>query len=218
MNVSYSPFLRRLFNLYLKLKLRRYFQKVVLDTRLTEQNLRSDLPVIWVANHLSWWDGFLIAEAQRKLLPNAFHYTLMLEHELSRFPFFRKLGGLGITPHQGSSVAHAFGLLKMLTHSHFQTSIAFFPQGEIVPSLSRPVVFKKGIELFIRTLGSVQIIPVGLHLEPMNTPLPSAFVWVGKPLLVVETEELSAEYLAGQVELLLEEGAKFLSAALRQEI
>src|SRR5947208_2199405 len=51
--------------------------------------LSADVPLLLVANHTSWWDGFVLRELQRRLRPDAPLYTLMSSAELARFPALR---------------------------------------------------------------------------------------------------------------------------------
>src|SRR5690606_32894375 len=72
----------------------------------------SDRPVILAANHVSWFDGFLLREVQRMLRPRAPFHAVMSATELERFPFFRWLGVVGIDRTQPTSVARAIHALE----------------------------------------------------------------------------------------------------------
>ncbi|MFP4624931.1 MAG: hypothetical protein ACLFRX_12175, partial [Gemmatimonadota bacterium] len=41
-----------------------------------------ELPVLLLANHVSWWDGFLLREVHRSLRPDAPLHVVMSEAEL----------------------------------------------------------------------------------------------------------------------------------------
>jgi hypothetical protein len=53
-------------------------------------------PLILIANHVSWWDGFLLHEVHRALRPLAPFHTVMLESELRQHRLLRSLGAVGI--------------------------------------------------------------------------------------------------------------------------
>jgi hypothetical protein len=108
-------------------------------------------------------------------------YTLMAEAELRRFPFFRRLGVVGIDGSAPPSVVRALHLLESRLQEHPDSVVVFFPQGRIWPSHRRPLGFCRGVELFARQLSTI-VLPVGLHAEPLNTISPSFFVAVGEPL------------------------------------
>jgi len=138
-------------------------------------------PLLLAANHVSWWDGFVLREAQRVLRPGAPLYTLMSEAELGRFPFFRRLGVVGIDGASPSSVTRALRLLEARLRERPDSVVVFFPQGRIWPSHRRPLGFRRGVELFARRL-PVLVLPVGVHAEPLHTVSPTFFVSMGDPL------------------------------------
>jgi 1-acyl-sn-glycerol-3-phosphate acyltransferase len=138
-------------------------------------------PLLLAANHVSWWDGFILREVQRRMRPRAPLYTLMSTAELQRLPFFRHLGVVGIDGDSPASVRSALRTLEARLRERPDAVIAYFPQGRIWPSHRRPLGFRRGIELFVERL-SPRVLPVGLHLEPLNTVAPTVFVSVGGAL------------------------------------
>jgi hypothetical protein len=149
-------------------------------------HILSDVPLMLVANHVSWWDGFLLIELQRMLRPHAPFHTIMLESELRRSPFLRRIGAIGVDPDSVPSVLSAMRELARRTEERPDSMIFFFPQGRIWPSYRRPLGFKRGIEVFCKAIGDVVVIPVGIHIEPLNHAAPSAFVYAGKPLADID--------------------------------
>jgi 1-acyl-sn-glycerol-3-phosphate acyltransferase len=141
----------------------------------------ADRPLLIAANHVSWWDGFLVRAVQRALRPQAPLHTVMISSELARFPFFRWMGAVGMDPSSPSSVGHAVRLLERRFSDRPEGVIAFFPQGRVWPSHRRPLGFARGVELFANRLGAV-VLPLGLHLEPLNRVAPTAFVAAGQLL------------------------------------
>ncbi|HEX6068783.1 MAG TPA: lysophospholipid acyltransferase family protein [Longimicrobiaceae bacterium] len=138
-------------------------------------------PLLLAANHATWWDGFVLREVQRMLRPGAPLYTVMSAAELDRFPFFRRLGVVGIDAGSPASVARAVRFLEARIRDRPDSVVAYFPQGRIWPTHRRPLDFRRGVEIFARRLGAV-VLPVGLHAEPLNTVSPTFFVSVGEPL------------------------------------
>jgi 1-acyl-sn-glycerol-3-phosphate acyltransferase len=143
-----------------------------------------DRPVLLVGNHVSNWDGFLFREIQKRLRPDWPIYSLMLEEELRKRAIFRLLGGIGMQPGSAASVAGALRVVHELRGKHADFFLSFFPQGRIFPSFKRPLAFKAGIDLFIRSLAPLTVIPVGLHMEPMRGLAPTFFISLGRPLRV----------------------------------
>jgi 1-acyl-sn-glycerol-3-phosphate acyltransferase len=139
-------------------------------------------PLILVANHVSWWDGFLLRRVQRFLRPHAPMHTVMLERELSKWPILRLLGGIGIDPDHPTSVVQSIRVLEGRLERRRDSVVLYFPQGMIWPSQKRPLAFHRGIELFAEKLPPADILPIAIHLEPMNTPAPHAFIAADRPV------------------------------------
>jgi 1-acyl-sn-glycerol-3-phosphate acyltransferase len=139
-------------------------------------------PLLLIANHVSWWDGFLLHEVHRSLRPRAPLHTVMLESELRQHRLLRSLGAVGIRPESTVSVAQCIRTLKARVQRRPDSMVAFFPQGRIWPAGRRPLGFRKGIELFARNLPGSAILPVAIHIEPLNRISPTAFLSVGYPV------------------------------------
>ena len=138
--------------------------------------LPHDRPLLVCANHVSWWDGFLIRELQKRLRPGAPLFTVMLQQELDKRWFFRPMGGLGLTPGSLRSVRELIRTLKEVRETMPNAVVSFFPQGRIWPSFRRPLQFEPGLRLITATLEPCTVLPVGLHIEPGNQVKPTAFI------------------------------------------
>ena len=183
MNLEYSPCVMALFEIYLRIRFFFNFQSVVYDLSLTSSQLNKNLPTVFIANHISWWDGFFIILLRRRLVGRSLHHSVMLQSELVKFPFLKKIGCLGISPGKKESIISIFFQIKSFFEKSTNVSLAYFPQGEITPLMDRPLRFKKGIERLLETLPECQVIPVALHIEPLRYPKPTAFIKTGAPLL-----------------------------------
>ncbi|MBK8801021.1 MAG: lysophospholipid acyltransferase family protein [Fibrobacteres bacterium] len=138
--------------------------------------------VVFVSNHHSWWDGFLVRELHRKLMPSSPLWSVMLERELAPRGWLRRLGCLGVSPGEGSSVRRLLRDLSEISHRPKPWAVSYFPQGCIRPAGTRPLGFRSGLERMLPAMGDVQVVPVALRIEPLNTRRPHAFIWAGAPL------------------------------------
>lgn len=143
-------------------------------------HISDDLPLLLVANHVSWWDGFLLREVQRELRPQSVLYTLALERELRQHPVLRFTGGIGVDPTSPSSILGAVRRFERKRREFPHAVFAYFPQGCIAPSYKRPLVFHRGVELFARAIAPLTVLPVAIHIEPVTSLAPTAFVTVGE--------------------------------------
>jgi 1-acyl-sn-glycerol-3-phosphate acyltransferase len=140
-----------------------------------------DRPALLVANHVSWWDGFIARNVQRRFRPGAPMFSLMTASELNRFPALRLLGAIGIERGSAPSVRRAIRTAEALVAEDPEATVLIFPQGRIWPSSRRPLGFESGVESFATRLAAV-VIPMGIHVEPLNRIAPTAFVSLGEPM------------------------------------
>ena len=141
-------------------------------------------PLVLVANHVSWWDGFLLLDLARRARPKSRMLTVMLESELRRVPLLRALGGIGLTPGALGPLRALLDRLRSFWSSEPSGMLAVFPQGKIWPTGRRPLGFRPGLRRFVTDAVPCTILPVGLHVEPLNHLAPTAFVRVGPPIPV----------------------------------
>lgn len=171
--------------------MKRRFSEI--HVRLPSAQIFRDIPLVAVANHVSWWDGFLLLELHRLMRPGAQFYAVMLESELRQHPFLGRIGAIGIDPQSPSAVLACIRELKRRVESHPDAMIFFFPQGRILPSWRRPLGFRRGVEVFCEALQDVVVMPVAIHIEPLNTVAPHAFVSAGEPLACDNVSALTLE-------------------------
>lgn len=142
----------RFFDLYTKIQLKRYFRKVSINGDF-EDNGR---PVLLIANHFSWWDGFIQLWLNKKVFKRKFH-VIMLEEQLRKFMILNKAGAFSIKKNSRDiveSLAYTNDLLKQK-----ENMLLIFPQGEIQTLYTHDFVFEKGVEYILKKLDEeVQVI------------------------------------------------------------
>jgi 1-acyl-sn-glycerol-3-phosphate acyltransferase len=151
-------------------------------------DLPRDRPLLLVANHTSWWDGFLMRDVHAALRPRRPIYTVMTEHELQRHRFLRLLGAVPLRPGSPSSLLRLLRTLRHAVEREPDATIVFFPQGRIWPSTRRPLGFQRGVDLLLRQLAPCYVLPAAIHIEPLNRAAPTAFVSLGDVRHVPEHE------------------------------
>ncbi|MEO8946020.1 MAG: 1-acyl-sn-glycerol-3-phosphate acyltransferase [Gemmatimonadaceae bacterium] len=150
-------------------------------------DLNSSEPVMLVANHVSWWDGFVLRAIQRRLRPSSTLYTIALERELRQHTILRAIGGIGIDPTSPDSILRAVRKFQSKRRALPIAMFGYFPQGCITPSFRRPLGFRRGVELFVRAIAPVAVVPVAIHIEPIVSAAPTAFISVGAPIHCVDS-------------------------------
>ncbi len=159
----------KLLNAYLVIRYKLSFQEVRVDVSAVESKIDLEQPVLFIANHSSWWDGFFVYEVYKKLNLRKEFKIVMLESELKKFPFFRLCGAVGLIPKNPQHNKEIFSQLK-------NNCVCFFPQGQLTPQNQRPLNFKLGINELMQKLHPVQIIVVGMHIEPFQFMKPTALI------------------------------------------
>ncbi len=156
------------------------------------------MPVIGIANHSNWWDGFLILFLTR-LLPARRHYIMMEERHLEKYSLFRKLGAFGVNlddPRQGAQALHyAASLLRDPS-----TLLWIFPQARLRPAREL-LHFHRGAQLLARRVGGCLALPLALRYEFTTEQHPIALARFGPPLQDPEDiNEKSVVQLLAQID------------------
>jgi 1-acyl-sn-glycerol-3-phosphate acyltransferase len=137
-------------------------------------------PLLFVANHSSWWDPLAILYVTTRLLALD-GYALMDAKNLRRLPFFGLVGAFGVDlddPSDGAkSVRYAARLL-----SGPGRAVWIFPQGREVPVTARPLAFHAGTAQVARVASKAMVVPVAIRYEHGSRPEPTLLVSFGEPL------------------------------------
>ncbi len=192
----YSPGAWRIFSLAFGPRMRLGVRKTLFAG--VPRALPGVTPILLVANHVSWWDGFILRPLQQAIRRGGALHTIMLEKELLRRPLLRRLGGVGLEPGSPSSLRALLRDLRAERSRDPSLSVLLFPQGRIWPSHRRPLGFRGGVRLLSEALAPVAVLPVGLHLEGGNHMAPTAYVSCASPIF--SEGGLPLESLEGPVE------------------
>ena len=117
---------------------------------------KTDLPVLLVCNHTSWWDGIWALHVNQQIFHRKYHF-MMLEEQLQKNWFFKYTGGFSISKKTRSVIEtlnYTAGLLQ-----NKNNLVLMFPQGKIFSMHKRDFVFEKGIEKILTKInGKVQVV------------------------------------------------------------
>lgn len=133
-------------------------------------------PTIYVANHTSWWDGFLAYLTGRRL-SRVFH-VLMEEEQLARYRFFRGVGALPLDRH---CAGRAYAQLEVAARAlRPGRGLWVFPQGARRPRREPVHAIERGAaQVALLTREPVRICPVAFRYEYLSEDRAEAFVFVG---------------------------------------
>ncbi len=208
-DIIFQPYLTRL--------LKRNFHKI--QVLGTPPEIPDDLPLLLLPNHSTWWDGFFVYLLNKRIFHRTV-YLMMLEAQLSKYQFFRKIGAYSIEPENPrgviESLEYSVELLK-----RDGSLVTIFPQGQLDPWHTRPLGYKRGVEWILQKYGKpVTVLPLAIRTEFLGEKRPTAFFLFGDTSLydartfrgidwLEETETALLDALASRI-LRQEEGQDLL--------
>ncbi len=159
--------------------------------------LPAAVPALLIGNHSTWWDGFFVYILNKRFFHKTL-YVMMLEEQLTRFPFFRRLGAFGIRQGHPRSVAAALSYSASLLKDA-GSLLCMFPQGELTPYGKRPLVYRRGMERVVRMHeGPLTLLPLAMQCELLGERRPDAFFLMGRPREVTAQDFPAVEALADE--------------------
>lgn len=108
--------------------------------------IAEDRAVLLLANHFSWWDGFLLFHLNKIYIRKNFH-VMILQDTAEKVKFLKYLGAFSIQKNAKSlmeSLQYAGELLDQP-----ENLVLIFPQGELYSSHSSTIQFEKGVSRII---------------------------------------------------------------------
>lgn len=143
--------------------------------------------LIITPNHFSWWDGFIADFISRKLIKRKIH-VMMLEEQLHRYWFFKKVGAYSI------NTANPVSMVKTLRYTADiagspENTVVLFPQGKIQPLNEKSVSIKEGLKILLDKVDfELYVLPVAVKIEYGNKKNPDIAVRFGRLLKATEIQ------------------------------
>ena len=163
---------------YVRRRLRNGFDGLYVHGIEPIRRLAQTRPVVLAANHVCWWDAFVVVMLDEALGTES--YCLMDADNLRQMPFF---GWIGAVPLDRSSLRQGLRDLRASATLLDQPGRALwiFPQGEHRPPHLRPLQLKRGVEMLVRGR-EVDVVPVAINYVWRQAPQPTIAVSFGAPL------------------------------------
>jgi phytoene desaturase len=209
-----SPWLIRGFTRYVRRYLRRHFHAVRLACK-GRPEAPTEVPLIIVLNHPSWWDP-LLCTVLAGLFPGREHYAPMDAVALARYRFFERLGFFAV---QQGTLAGAREFLRTGAAVLARPNAALWvtAQGEFTDPRQRPVRLRPGVGHLLRRLEGAVILPLALEYPFWQERLPEALARFGGPVPVGRGRDLSVQHWMQRIEAGLTAAQDALAAeALRR--
>ncbi|PVX49218.1 acyltransferase-like protein [Balneicella halophila] len=145
------------------------------DVHINGEFADNGKPVLIIANHVSWWDGFWIMLLNLKIIKRKFHF-MMLEEQLKKHWYFRYTGGYSVKKNSRSilnSISYSIELLKQTNNL-----VLMFPQGEIHSIYNDAVIFENGVERIIKNAAAnTQIVFVTNLIDYFSDSKPNLYIY-----------------------------------------
>jgi 1-acyl-sn-glycerol-3-phosphate acyltransferase len=170
-----------IFHIYVMRLMKRHFNAFHLFGDVPQPD--SNLPLLLIPNHSTWWDGFFVYLLKDQILKRNL-YLMMLDSQLAKYNFFARIGAFGITPGDRRNVRESLNYtVELLQKSNVMITI--FPQGILLPWGKRPLNFKKGIEAIIRLYNKpINILPLAMRAEYGSEQRAEVFFQFGENFIV----------------------------------
>lgn len=176
---------RLIFNPYTDRLLRKNFGNFYLVNDLPD--IDNSAGLIITPNHFSWWDGFIADFISRKLIKRKIH-VMMLEEQLKRYWFFKKVGAYSINTANPVSMVKTLNYTSDIAGSP-ENFVVLFPQGKIQPLNEKSVSIKEGLKILLDKVDfELFVLPVAVKIEYGNEKNPDIIVRFGRLLKGIEIQ------------------------------
>jgi hypothetical protein len=150
--------------------LKKHFHEV----RAEIDDCPAEKPVLLIANHFSWWDGFIGNYLSYKYYHKKFH-VMMLKEQLAKRMFLNKAGAFSVEKSSRSVVESLLYSVEILSEGN--KLLMMFPQGSIESLYHKDFLFAKGIERILEKCEPVPQVVFNINLvDYFGRPSPTLFI------------------------------------------
>ncbi|WP_316830970.1 lysophospholipid acyltransferase family protein [Pedobacter aquatilis] len=133
-----NTFIYKFFSWYIQFIINKDFAVFNFD----KIELKKDSSVLILANHFSWWDGFLIFYINKRVFKKQFH-VLVNADNYNKVGFLKFLGAFAVE-NNGKDVLETLNYAgKLLDHP--DNLVLVFPQGKLHSNHLKNITFEKGV-------------------------------------------------------------------------
>ena len=199
-----SPWFLKLTRPYVRRRLSRGLDGFYADGVQQARDAARRQPLILVANHVGWWDSFLVVALDEALGTEG--YALMDAESVRRLPFFARLGALPLD-RSGASTSRAGLRGAAAKLDRPGRALWIFPQGHHRPAHLRPLGFLGGVTLLARMVPEAAVVPIAIQYAWGEQPAPAAWAHLGAPIPAADAD-------AARLERAVEDGLARIDAAV----
>ncbi|MFW6350836.1 MAG: 1-acyl-sn-glycerol-3-phosphate acyltransferase [Bacteroidota bacterium] len=184
---NHTSWFQNLFDIYLRYSFKRHFHTIQIEGNIRDKGL----PMLLIANHISWWDGFWLLHTNKKKFHRKFH-VMMLEEQLKKNRFLSRLGAFSIKRKTRSALDSIHYARQILTST--SNLLLLFPQGEIQSQYKFPFVFEQGWQKILKDIHHpIQVVMVCNVIDYFSNKKPTLFQYLCSPDQNTELTSASIE-------------------------
>lgn len=159
------------FKLYIQGQLKRNFRQINIMGDANDEGK----PVLALANHFSWWDGFFALHLNQKLFKRKFTF-LMTEKELNKHWYFQFTGGISIRKGSKSMLESLRYCAELIDDPQYFMLV--FPQGKFESMHQNKLQLEKGFDTILKNAKqTVHLLFVVNLIEYFSNSKPSVFIY-----------------------------------------
>lgn len=160
------------FSRYISRRVKKHFHEISYNSIQVDPKKS----VLLVANHYSWWDGFLLFHLNKLLLKKKFH-IMILEETIIKHGFLKYVGCFSVSKGSKSIIETLKYAGNLLDNP--QNLLVIFPQGNLNSNFTDAVNFEKGLGKLVGfSRQNFQYIFAASFMEHFSEPKPTAFIYL----------------------------------------
>ncbi len=162
------------FSWYISRRVTKHFYQV----KFNEIEVDPEKAILLIANHFSWWDGFLFFHLNKLLFKKKFH-IMILEETIRKNSFMKYTGAFSVS--KGSkSILETLEFAGDLLNDP-QNLLLIFPQGKLYSNFVEKVDFEKGLTKIISfSQNKFQYVFAASFMEHFSEAKATAFIYLKK--------------------------------------
>lgn len=138
--------------------------------------LKKDSSILVMANHFSWWDGFLIFYINKKVFKKKFH-VLVNADNYNKVGFLKYLGAFA-AEYKGKDVLETLNYAGQLLDDP-ENLVLVFPQGKLHSNHLKNINFEKGvIQMINSSQKKINIVFSATFIDYFSKRKPSVFTYL----------------------------------------
>ncbi|MGV8877783.1 MAG: 1-acyl-sn-glycerol-3-phosphate acyltransferase [Sphingobacteriaceae bacterium] len=180
------------FNFYINRIIKRHFHRI----HYNPVDVAPEKAILLLANHFSWWDGFLLYHLNKLYFHRRFHIMILDETAKTQW-FMKYLGAFSIKKSSRAmiqSLDYAGGLLR-----DPENLVLIFPQGKLYSNFTDHINFENGLRVILKQAGTAfQTIFSASFIEHLDQRQPTVcfYLKIYHTIDKINVQEMDTAYQA----------------------